>query len=191
VCVCARVRVCMCVRAYVFVYVCTCLCGCMWRPEVDFRSRPLLLFYLPCGGVCQSNPVHPASVGLPSRLAPGVVYRQCAGEGVWLLTACFPSRAAVSLPCFSHCSYVIEMLKSLPIDEVHRNRQARSIWFLDALIRFRAQKVIKGKSKARWHFLTQLFPAADSSAILTSPPWMSVLALRAARLSSCSCLLPA
>lgn len=45
----------------------------------------------------------------------------------------------------SHCSYVIEMLKSLPIDEVHRNRQARSIWFLDALIRFRAQKVIKGK----------------------------------------------
>lgn len=45
----------------------------------------------------------------------------------------------------SHCSYVIEMLKSLPADEVHRNRQARSIWFLDALIRFRAQKVIKGK----------------------------------------------
>ncbi|GAB1288462.1 DNA-directed RNA polymerase I subunit RPA49 [Apodemus speciosus] len=46
----------------------------------------------------------------------------------------------------SHCSFVIEMLKSLPADEEHRNRQARSIWFLDALIRFRAQKVIKGKS---------------------------------------------
>ncbi|XP_028626083.1 DNA-directed RNA polymerase I subunit RPA49 [Grammomys surdaster] len=46
----------------------------------------------------------------------------------------------------SHCSFVIEMLKSLPADEEQRNRQARSIWFLDALIRFRAQKVIKGKS---------------------------------------------
>lgn len=46
----------------------------------------------------------------------------------------------------SHCSFIIEMLKSLPADEVQRNRQARSIWFLDALLRFRAQKVIKGKS---------------------------------------------
>ncbi|KAL1776378.1 DNA-directed RNA polymerase I subunit RPA49 [Sigmodon hispidus] len=46
----------------------------------------------------------------------------------------------------SHCSFVIEMLKSLPSHEEARDRQARSIWFLDALIRFRAQKVIKGKS---------------------------------------------
>lgn len=46
----------------------------------------------------------------------------------------------------SHCSFVIEMLKSLPADEEHRNQQARCIWFLDVLIRFRAQKVIKGKS---------------------------------------------
>uniref|UniRef100_A0A8C8TWJ4 Polymerase (RNA) I polypeptide E n=1 Tax=Peromyscus maniculatus bairdii TaxID=230844 RepID=A0A8C8TWJ4_PERMB len=46
----------------------------------------------------------------------------------------------------SHCSFVIEMLKSLPSDEGRRDRQARSIWFLDALVRFRAQKVIKGKS---------------------------------------------
>ncbi|ERE81775.1 DNA-directed RNA polymerase I subunit RPA49-like protein [Cricetulus griseus] len=45
-----------------------------------------------------------------------------------------------------HCSFVIEMLKSLPSNEESRDRQARSIWFLDALIRFRAQKVIKGKS---------------------------------------------
>lgn len=46
----------------------------------------------------------------------------------------------------SHCSFVIEMLKSLPVSEERRDRQARCIWFLDALIRFRAQKVIKGKS---------------------------------------------
>lgn len=46
----------------------------------------------------------------------------------------------------SHCSFVIEMLKSLPSDEESRDRQARRVWFLDALIRFRAQKVIKGKS---------------------------------------------
>lgn len=82
--------------------------------------------------------------------------------GVWLPTACFPSCAAVSLPCFSHCSFVIEMLKSLPANEEQRNRQARSIWFLDALIRFRAQKVIKGKSKAHRHLLILLFPAAES-----------------------------
>ncbi|XP_029426598.1 DNA-directed RNA polymerase I subunit RPA49 isoform X3 [Nannospalax galili] len=46
----------------------------------------------------------------------------------------------------SHCSFVIEMLKSLPLSEERRDRQARCIWFLDTLIRFRAQKVIKGKS---------------------------------------------
>ncbi|XP_058550870.1 DNA-directed RNA polymerase I subunit RPA49 [Neofelis nebulosa] len=46
----------------------------------------------------------------------------------------------------SHCSFVIEALKSLPSDEESRDRQARCIWFLDTLIKFRAQKVIKRKS---------------------------------------------
>ncbi|XP_051013497.1 DNA-directed RNA polymerase I subunit RPA49 [Acomys russatus] len=46
----------------------------------------------------------------------------------------------------SHGSFIIEMLKSLPSDEASRDRQARRIWFLDVLIRFRAQKVIRGKS---------------------------------------------
>ncbi|XP_049482569.1 DNA-directed RNA polymerase I subunit RPA49 [Panthera uncia] len=46
----------------------------------------------------------------------------------------------------SHCSFVIEALKSLPLDEESRDRQARCIWFLDTLIKFRAQKVIKRKS---------------------------------------------
>ncbi|MBV96721.1 DNA-directed RNA polymerase I subunit RPA49, partial [Eschrichtius robustus] len=47
---------------------------------------------------------------------------------------------------FLHCSFVIEALKSLPSSEESRDRQARCIWFLDTLIRFRAQKVIKRKS---------------------------------------------
>ncbi|GAB5579922.1 DNA-directed RNA polymerase I subunit RPA49 [Prionailurus iriomotensis] len=46
----------------------------------------------------------------------------------------------------SHCSFVIEALKSLPSDEESRDRQARCVWFLDTLIKFRAQKVIKRKS---------------------------------------------
>lgn len=46
----------------------------------------------------------------------------------------------------SHCSFVIEALKSLPLNEESRDRQARCIWFLDTLIKFRAQKVIKRKS---------------------------------------------
>ncbi|KAF3821253.1 hypothetical protein GH733_011406 [Mirounga leonina] len=46
----------------------------------------------------------------------------------------------------SHCSFVIEALKSLPSDEESRDRQARCIWFMDTLIKFRAQKVIKRKS---------------------------------------------
>ncbi|XP_025708694.1 DNA-directed RNA polymerase I subunit RPA49 isoform X1 [Callorhinus ursinus] len=46
----------------------------------------------------------------------------------------------------SHCSFVIEALKSLPSDEESRDRQARCIWFLDTLMKFRAQKVIKRKS---------------------------------------------
>ncbi|XP_004600305.2 DNA-directed RNA polymerase I subunit RPA49 [Sorex araneus] len=46
----------------------------------------------------------------------------------------------------SHCSFVIEALKSLPVDKERRDRQARCLWFLDTLVRFRAQKVIKRKS---------------------------------------------
>ncbi|XP_012512346.1 PREDICTED: DNA-directed RNA polymerase I subunit RPA49 isoform X2 [Propithecus coquereli] len=46
----------------------------------------------------------------------------------------------------SHCSFVIEALKSLPSNEESRDRQARCIWFLDTLIKFRAQRVIKRKS---------------------------------------------
>lgn len=45
-----------------------------------------------------------------------------------------------------HCCFVLEALKSLPSDEERRDHQARCIWFLDALIRFRAHKVIKRKS---------------------------------------------
>ncbi|KAI5158304.1 DNA-directed RNA polymerase I subunit RPA49 [Manis pentadactyla] len=46
----------------------------------------------------------------------------------------------------SHCSFVIEALKSLPSGKESRDHQARCIWFLDTLIKFRAQKVIKRKS---------------------------------------------
>ncbi|XP_020013774.1 DNA-directed RNA polymerase I subunit RPA49 [Castor canadensis] len=46
----------------------------------------------------------------------------------------------------SHCSFVIEALKSLPSNEESRDHQARCIWFLDILIKFRNQKVIKRKS---------------------------------------------
>ena len=55
------------------------------------------------------------------------------------------------LPC-SHCSSVIEALKSLPSNEKSRDRQARCIWYLDTLIKFRAQKVIKRKSKSMIDF---------------------------------------
>lgn len=46
----------------------------------------------------------------------------------------------------SHCSFVIEALKSLPLNEESRDHHARCIWFLDTLIKFRAQRAIKGKS---------------------------------------------
>nr|XP_008262886.2 DNA-directed RNA polymerase I subunit RPA49 isoform X2 [Oryctolagus cuniculus] len=48
----------------------------------------------------------------------------------------------------SHCSFVIEALKCLPTDEKSRDRQARCLWFLDTLVKFRAQKVIKRKSES-------------------------------------------
>uniref|UniRef100_A0A2I3S1X5 RNA polymerase I subunit E n=2 Tax=Pan TaxID=9596 RepID=A0A2I3S1X5_PANTR len=46
----------------------------------------------------------------------------------------------------SHCTFVIEALKSLPSDVESRDRQARCIWFLDTLIKFRAHRVVKRKS---------------------------------------------
>ncbi|XP_066112831.1 DNA-directed RNA polymerase I subunit RPA49 isoform X1 [Saccopteryx bilineata] len=49
----------------------------------------------------------------------------------------------------SHCCFVIEALKSLPSNEESRDHQARCIWFLDTLIKFRSQKVIKRKSALR------------------------------------------
>uniref|UniRef100_A0A2I2YEH7 RNA polymerase I subunit E n=1 Tax=Gorilla gorilla gorilla TaxID=9595 RepID=A0A2I2YEH7_GORGO len=45
-----------------------------------------------------------------------------------------------------HCTFVIEALKSLPSDVESRDRQARCIWFLDTLIKFRAHRVVKRKS---------------------------------------------
>uniref|UniRef100_A0A2K5R5F5 RNA polymerase I subunit E n=1 Tax=Cebus imitator TaxID=2715852 RepID=A0A2K5R5F5_CEBIM len=48
----------------------------------------------------------------------------------------------------SHCTFVIDALKSLPSNVESRDRQARCIWFLDTLIRFRAQRVVKRKSKS-------------------------------------------
>lgn len=111
-------------------------------------------------------------VSLATLLSVWRVWGQCAGG---LLTACLSVCLSLtccsSPPCFSHCSFVIEMLKSLPSDEGRRDRQARSIWFLDALIRFRAQKVIKGKSKplpAPRHFILVL-STGSLSVVLSSP----------------------
>ncbi|NXT69725.1 RPA49 polymerase, partial [Chaetops frenatus] len=45
----------------------------------------------------------------------------------------------------SHCSFVLEELKFMPTDEKSRDHKARCLWFLDTLIRFSHQKVIKKK----------------------------------------------
>ncbi|NWR91739.1 RPA49 polymerase, partial [Furnarius figulus] len=45
----------------------------------------------------------------------------------------------------SHCSFVLEELKFLPTDEKSRDHKARCLWFLDTLIRFSKEKVIKRK----------------------------------------------
>ncbi|NWV30656.1 RPA49 polymerase, partial [Grantiella picta] len=45
----------------------------------------------------------------------------------------------------SHCSFVLEELKFLPTDEKSRDHKARCLWFLDTLIKFSDQKVIKKK----------------------------------------------
>ncbi|XP_028911809.1 DNA-directed RNA polymerase I subunit RPA49 isoform X2 [Ornithorhynchus anatinus] len=46
----------------------------------------------------------------------------------------------------SHCSFVIEALKSLPSNEEIRDHKARCLWYLNTLVRFGFQKVIKRKS---------------------------------------------
>ncbi|XP_035166696.1 DNA-directed RNA polymerase I subunit RPA49-like, partial [Oxyura jamaicensis] len=45
----------------------------------------------------------------------------------------------------SHCSFVLEELKFLPVDEKSRDHKARCLWFLDVLIKFSFLKVIKKK----------------------------------------------
>ncbi|NXA43190.1 RPA49 polymerase, partial [Eudromia elegans] len=45
----------------------------------------------------------------------------------------------------SYCSFVLEELKSLPLDEKSRDHKARCLWFLDILIKFSFLKVIKKK----------------------------------------------
>uniref|UniRef100_A0A452GK65 Uncharacterized protein n=1 Tax=Gopherus agassizii TaxID=38772 RepID=A0A452GK65_9SAUR len=45
----------------------------------------------------------------------------------------------------SHCSFVLEELKSMPPSEDRADHKARCLWFLDALIKFSFQKVIKKK----------------------------------------------
>uniref|UniRef100_A0A8B9IP94 RNA polymerase I subunit E n=1 Tax=Anser cygnoides TaxID=8845 RepID=A0A8B9IP94_ANSCY len=45
----------------------------------------------------------------------------------------------------SHCSFVLEELKFLPVDEKSRDHKARCLWFLDILVKFSFLKVIKKK----------------------------------------------
>uniref|UniRef100_A0A8V5H5K9 Uncharacterized protein n=1 Tax=Melopsittacus undulatus TaxID=13146 RepID=A0A8V5H5K9_MELUD len=45
----------------------------------------------------------------------------------------------------SHCCFVLEELKFLPANEKSRDHKARCLWFLDTLIKFSYQKVIKTK----------------------------------------------
>ncbi|KAM9099549.1 DNA-directed RNA polymerase I subunit RPA49 [Sarcophilus harrisii] len=46
----------------------------------------------------------------------------------------------------SYCPFVIEALKNLPLDEESRDRKARCLWFLNILIKFRSQTVIRKKN---------------------------------------------
>ncbi|XP_072452870.1 DNA-directed RNA polymerase I subunit RPA49 [Notamacropus eugenii] len=46
----------------------------------------------------------------------------------------------------SYCPFVIEALKNLPLDEKSRDRKARCLWFLNILIKFRSQSVIRKKN---------------------------------------------
>ncbi|XP_078009166.1 DNA-directed RNA polymerase I subunit RPA49 isoform X2 [Phascolarctos cinereus] len=46
----------------------------------------------------------------------------------------------------SYCPFVIEALKNLPLDEESRDHKARCLWFLNILLKFRSQNVIRKKN---------------------------------------------
>uniref|UniRef100_F6U0K3 RNA polymerase I subunit E n=1 Tax=Callithrix jacchus TaxID=9483 RepID=F6U0K3_CALJA len=74
----------------------------------------------------------------------------------------------------SHCTFVIDALKSLPSNVESRDHQARRIWFLDTLIKFRAQKVVKRKSK-KWICLLRNLISDSMKAKITA--YVIILAL--------------
>ncbi|XP_066472595.1 DNA-directed RNA polymerase I subunit RPA49 [Tiliqua scincoides] len=43
----------------------------------------------------------------------------------------------------SHCSFVLDELKSMPLDEKSRDHKARCLWFLDNLVKLSLQRVVK------------------------------------------------
>ncbi|XP_062985154.1 DNA-directed RNA polymerase I subunit RPA49 isoform X2 [Elgaria multicarinata webbii] len=45
----------------------------------------------------------------------------------------------------SYCSFVLDELKSMPLDEKRRDHKARCLWFLDCLVKLSSQKVVKKK----------------------------------------------
>lgn len=45
----------------------------------------------------------------------------------------------------SYCSFVLDELKSMPLDEKSRDHKARCLWFLDNLIKMSLQRVVKKK----------------------------------------------
>ncbi|NWR80416.1 RPA49 polymerase, partial [Centropus unirufus] len=56
-----------------------------------------------------------------------------------------PKEAAKKAEEKRHCSFVLEELKFLPVDEKSRDHKARCLWFLDTLIKFSYMKMIKKK----------------------------------------------
>uniref|UniRef100_A0A8D2MNV4 RNA polymerase I subunit E n=1 Tax=Zonotrichia albicollis TaxID=44394 RepID=A0A8D2MNV4_ZONAL len=67
-------------------------------------------------------------------------------DSIFSLSPC-PSQQQLNSPSLSCslCSFVLEELKFLPTDEKSRDHKARCLWFLDTLIKFSQQKVIKKK----------------------------------------------
>ncbi|XP_015262981.1 PREDICTED: DNA-directed RNA polymerase I subunit RPA49 isoform X1 [Gekko japonicus] len=45
----------------------------------------------------------------------------------------------------SYCSFVLDELKCLPVDEKKRDHKARCLWFLDSLVKLSSQRVVKKK----------------------------------------------
>ncbi|KAL8202881.1 UNVERIFIED_CONTAM: DNA-directed RNA polymerase I subunit RPA49 [Gekko kuhli] len=45
----------------------------------------------------------------------------------------------------SYCSFVLDELKCLPVDEKKRDHKARCLWFLDSLVKLNSQRVVKKK----------------------------------------------